>query len=524
MRRLGMVGASRKGGKAVKLPSTLGTVVIVFLSLVVFGFTILGDEIKLIDVPDGRIYQRDADHQYDLLVEGTYTGDPTAVEARVVEYGSDEAVVPWATIRTTPMGGEFSGMLEDIPQGGWYALQVRFADNPSCFATGQNRFGVGVLVACTGQSHIDLWFEVYMSGPGDAGYALPVTDELTRMYRHEQAFQLGPPWTGWQPITGVGATVFANTLREALDVPVGLLDYGVSGSALWQRNTVDLAAMGLEGVLGPMGWWLPDESGLLPEQDNCAVFQEGLSTIGNSLEALLWVQGHTDAVADESTENYQAGLKELVSRMRVDSGVDDLPVFVSLVTRQGANLIFPLITDESIQAVRNAEIRYCEEDPHAYIGCTTIDLPLSFDNLHHSRTGQAMHARRLAQAVLHVLLNSGEYTYHRGPQLSRYEIVDATTIAVHITHSGGSDFTPTSEIAGFEVLGASVDAVTEAIRYDEDTIRLTVSGDTSDVTDVRYLYGGNPGGLNLMLYAAEYVHDNSPLQLPLEGGLLHREE
>jgi hypothetical protein len=500
--------------------------IIVFVLLVLLtGWIAWGtDAIQLVDIPDGRIYQRDSAHQYDLLIEGAYEGDPTAIEARVVMYGSEEAVIPWTTIRTTPMGGEFSGMLEDIPQGGWYALQVRFADNPSCSATGQNRFGVGVLVACTGQSHIDLWFEVYMTGPGDAGYELPVASELTRMYRHEQVFQLGPPWIGWQPITGVGATVFANTLREALDVPVGLLDYGVSGSALWQRNTVDLAAMGLEGVLGPMGWWLPDESGLLPEQDNCAVFQEGLSTIGNSVEALLWVQGHTDAVADESTENYQAGLKELVSRMRVDSGVDDLPVFVSLVTRQGANLIFPLITDESIQAVRNAEIRYCEEDPHAYIGCTTIDLPLSFDNLHHSRSGQAMHARRLAQAVLHVLLDSGEYTYHRGPRLRGYEIVDVTTIDVHITHSGGTDFTPTTGIAGFEVLGAPAGEVVGAVRYDADTIRLTVSGDTSAVESVRYLYGGNPGNLNLMDYAAEYVHDNSPLQLPLEGGLLHREE
>ena len=496
-------------------------IVLILVAILPPGLAWGTNAIQLADVPDGRIYQRDSTHQYDLLIEGAYEGDPTAIEARVVMYDSEEAVVPWTAIQETPSGGTFSGTLGDIPQGGWYSLQVRFENNPACSTTGQNRFGVGVLIACTGQSHIDLWFEVYMTGPSDAGYTPPVADALTRMFRHEQVFQLGPPWTGWQPVTGVGATVFANTLREALSVPVALLDYGVSGSALWQRNTVDLAAMGLEGVLGPMGWWLSDESGLLPEQDNYTVFQTGLSNVGKSVEALLWVQGHTDAVVGESTENYQAGLERLFAKMRWDSGVDDLPSFISLVTRQGANLIFPPITDENIQKIRDAEEQYCEEDAHTYLGCTTIDLPLSFDNLHHSRSGQAMHAHRLAQAVLHVLLDSGAYTYHRGPQLSRYEIVDATTIDVHITHSGGTDFTPTSRIAGFEVLGESAGDVVEAVRYDADTIRLTLSGDTSAVESVRYLYGGNPGSLNLMDYAVEYVHDNSPLQLPLEGGALY---
>ena len=504
-----------------KLSKRMGTVVIAFLLLTLPGVAVWSDTIHLFDIPDGRIFQRNHAHQHDLVIEGTYTGNPTAIEARVIMYDSEKVVIPWMTIQTTPMDGEFSGMLEDIPQGGWYALQVRFTDNPSCSVTSQNRFGVGVLVACTGQSHIDLWFELYMTGPSDQGYVLPVTDELTRMYRHEKGRQLGPEWIGWQPITGVGATVFANTLREALDVPVGLLDYGVSGSALWQRNAVDLAARGLEGVLSPMGWWLSDESGLLPEQDNYAVFQGGLSSIENNVEALLWVQGHTDAVAGESAENYQAGLRDLFSRMRQDSGLDDLPIFISLVTRQGPNLIFPPITDENIQKVRDAEVQSCAEDTNTYLGCTTIDLPLSFDNLHHSRSGQATHARRLAQAVLHVLLDSSEYTYHRGPQLSRYEIVDATTIDVHIEHSGGTDFTPTMGIVGFEVLEAVAGDVVEAVRYDADTIRLTVSGDTSDVTGVRYLYGGNPGGLNLMDYAAEYVHDDTPLQLPLEGGVLY---
>ena len=43
----------------------------------------------------------------------------------------------------------------------------------------------------------------------------------------------------------------------------------------------------------------------------------------------------TDAGAGEARERYQAGLEEVVSRVRNDTGVADLPVFVSLLPRQG---------------------------------------------------------------------------------------------------------------------------------------------------------------------------------------------
>ena len=159
----------------------IGTVVLVFLFLTVSGLVAWSDTIHLVEVPDGRIYQRDRAYRYELRIEGTYTGVPTSIEAQVIQYGTEETVVPWTMIQESPAGGVFSGILADIPQGGWYALQVRFADNPACFVTGQNKFGVGVLIACTGQSHIDLWFEQYMTGPSDVGYEIPVADELTRM-------------------------------------------------------------------------------------------------------------------------------------------------------------------------------------------------------------------------------------------------------------------------------------------------------------------------------------------------------
>lgn len=481
--------------------------------------------IDLADIPDGRIYQRDSSNQYDLVIEGTYSGNPTSIEARIIMEGSSEEVLPWTMMDDNPKGEAFSDVLEDIPQGGWYNIQVRFSNDSSCMDEGLNKFGVGVLVVCAGQSHMDLWFERYELEPYVEewlSYNEPTADELTRMYRHEQVLQQGPAWDGWQPVTGVGAVVFANKLREALGVPVGLLDYAVGGSALWQGNTIDVASLGIEDLVAAMGWWLPDDSGITPEDNDYAALKAGLETVGNNVEAALWVQGHTDAASGESLDDYKSGLEQLFAMMRLDTGISDLPIFISLVTRQGSWQGWtPITSDENIHNVRTAEELYIAEDENTYLGCTSIDLPICGDNVHHSPLGQEIQAKRLAQAVLHVILNSGDYTYHRGPQLTSYEIVDSSTIDVHITHSGGTDLTPTSGIQGFEViLGDSVIVPETAGRHDADTIRLMIGDNTDAVTGIRYLYGGNPDNLDLLAYTDEYVHDNSSLQLPLEGGPL----
>jgi len=464
------------------------------------GSVDVGGTITLTDVTDGRIFQRDSDGQYDLTVEGTYSGDPTEIQARVLEDGSDNEVTPWATVDNSPGGGTFSGLLYGIPEGGWYNLEVRILHSSTAIDRGSSRFGVGALIVCAGQSHIDFWF--------DAAYGDGAPDALdsTRMYRHEQVLQNGVSWTGWEPVTGMGARVFANRVSEALNIPVGLLDYGVKGASLWQEKSFAPAK----------GWWLPDSSARHPDSDNYSVLKEGLESIDRKVEAVLWVQGHTDAMgAGVTTQKYMTGLNELFGKMRTDTCVPDLPVFISLVTRQAGPPFSG--NDANIQAVRNAEEQYAGQDDNAYIGCTTIDLPLRNDRIHHTSAGQKMQAERLAQSVLHLLLDTPPYDYHRGPMIENYQIVDSTTIDLHLKHSGGTDFTPDTDIRGFSIQGDGVGDIVSATRRDATTIRIVISGDTGAVTAVRYLYGGNPGSLNLTTYAAEYVHDNSGLQLPLEG-------
>jgi len=473
--------------------------------------------IELSEYRDGRIFQRNRAHRARLPIAGRYAGAPRAIEARVVADRSSAEIVPWTVIDEAPMGGRFRGSLAKVPQGGWYRLEVRFAGEPSVRRRATARFGVGVLVACAGQSHIAYWFRDGPVGPEDEGWAPPAPHRLARMFRHDGFLDENKRTNDWRPISGVGATVFANALIEALGVPVGLLPYGVGSSALWQANALT-PHPDVRNAPRTYGWWLADGSGRYPLRDNYAHLRGGLVSVGREVEALLWVQGETDAIARDTAAHYAAGLASLFARFRFETRRADLPIFLSLLGRQSKVPWAKVIEDVSAQAIRDAQVWAAERDPSTHLAATTIDLPLSHDGIHLSRIGQALHAARMATAVIATLEGEDE-TRYRGPRLDRLDLRDSY-VDVWVAHRGGSDFGPPTGIRGFEVFGPAAGRVVGAWRRDASTIRLAVSGEASSVTAVCYLRGANPGGLDPLLYARRYVHDDSPLALPLEAGCL----
>jgi hypothetical protein len=109
--------------------------------------------ITLADFEDGRIFQRRG-RSRNIMVSGTYTGMPKAIEARVVSDGTLEEIVPWTAIDTSPKNGIFLGELLHVPQGGWYNIQVRYRNNHGVSSRGTHKWGVGILVGCLGQSNM----------------------------------------------------------------------------------------------------------------------------------------------------------------------------------------------------------------------------------------------------------------------------------------------------------------------------------------------------------------------------------
>ena len=429
------------------------------------------------DFEEGRIFQRRGQCA-DIVVSGIYTGLPHAIEARVVTDGTFEEIVPWTVIDDSPHNGIFLGVLPEVPQGGWYNVHVRDSRNHTIASEGSHKWGVGVLVACLGQSNMKEWFYT-----GTALKAHPL------LRRHTAQ--------GWTALgeTGNAAIAFGNMIIERLDIPVGLLDYSKNGSGL--RKEADWGT----------GYWEDTTPGSIYDR-----FLTGLSDAGGAVEFVVWVQGEADAARGTVTEEeYGRSLESFITnQVRADaengSDRDHLPFLVVLMIKR------PVGRDEPHQAIRNAQKHVAENLAECYLAATTLDLE-NHGKQHLTPKAYTTLGRRVAQTVLFVL---GEEQYHRGPEVAEITSINDKTLDIRIRHRGGTDLTPVSDITGWEVLAdGSPIPIAQVYREDPETIRIALERSLTGKTEIRYLYGAMPD-------ASRPVRDNSVLSLPLEeyhGGI-----
>jgi len=428
--------------------------------------------LTLTEFADGRIFQRIAD-QADITVSGRYIGEPGAVEARVRRYDNDQAVVlPWTEIDPRPQNGMFVGVLPQVPQGGWYRLEVRNRANPTRIVAGRNRWGVGMLVACIGQSNMKEWFRT--------GEDLRA-DPLLRKFSS----------AGWEPFAdaGNGAIAFGNRIVERLGIPVGVMDFAVDGSGL--RREADWG----------VGYWQDTSPGSIYQR-----FVAGVSDAGGALEFVVWTQGEADAARGTVTEKeYGYSLESFIQRqVRADirnaSVRPHLPfLIVSMIKR-------PYGKDEPHQGIRNAQHQVADQLVDCYLAATTLDLE-NLGKEHLAPGAYITLGQRVSQAVLYAL---GLESYHRGPEVAGAARIDATTVDVSIRHRGGSDFQPRSGVSGWEVITLGAPVPIESVsRLDSQTLRIALARPLEEPARIRYLFGALPD-------VRRAVRDNSTLQLPLE--------
>ncbi len=427
--------------------------------------------INVTEYEEGRILQRRGTSA-DVLVSGTYIGVPVAVEARVVKNDTSEQVVPWIVVDTSPENGIFMGMLDGVPQGGWYDFQVRFVNDHNVIDHGMHKWGVGILIACIGQSNMKEWFHT--------GTDLEAHPLLFR-YANKKWLGLGKK--------GNGAIAFGNRLINRLGLPVGLIDYSVNGSGL--RKEADWR----------MGYWED-----LAENSIYNRFLAGVSAAGGFLEFVIWMQGEADAARGTVSEvEYSTSLERFVTKqVRADIGNGssrkNLPfLIVMMIKRPGGE-------DGPNQAIRNAQNNVAQNVADCYLAATTLDLK-NQGTQHLTHRAYTNLGFRVAQTVLFLL---GKEEYYRGPSVVGVTQIDTKNIDVAIRHRGGTDFTPASGISGWEVVTEDLPAfVSEVNRHDAQTIRITLKDPITGPAHVRYLHGAMPD-------TANPVRDNSPLSLPLE--------
>jgi hypothetical protein len=429
--------------------------------------------IAVTDFEDGRIFQRNG-RSTDIVVSGLYTGRPEAIEARVVRDRTYDEVVTWTVIDASPQNGIYVGTIPDVPQGGWYNLQVRSAENRDVTTGGTHKWGVGILVACLGQSNMKEWF---YTGTDLRSHA------LLRKFNGNDWSKLGRQ--------GNAAIAFGNRIIERLGIPVGFLDFSVNGSGL--RKEADWGT----------GYWEDRARGSIYNH-----FVSGVSKAGGAVEFVVWIQGEADAARGTITEEeYRTSLESFISkqvRADIDNGSrqEHLPfLVVAMVKRPGGK-------DDPHQAVRNAHYRVAAKVPDCYLAATTLDLK-NQGRQHLAAGAYLKMGYRVAQTVLFVL---GEETYHRGPAIAGAKQIDSRTIDVRIEHRGGTDFTPLSDMTGWEVLSNDIALpLTRVFRHDPQTIRIELERPVAQKTVIRYLYGAMPD-------TVRPVVDNSAMSLPLEEG------
>lgn len=433
--------------------------------------TLSAPAITLRDFENGRIFQR-KNRSARVVVSGTYTQQIEGIEARVVKHGTSEEVVPWTVIDPSPRNGIFVGALRDVPQGGWYNLQVRIRAHPEISIRGTHKWGVGMLVACLGQSNMKEWFYT-----GRNLKAHP----LLRKFNEN----------GWSVLgrNGNAAIAFGNRIIDRLGIPVGLLDFAENGSGL--RKEADWGT----------GYWADTSPESIYHQ-----FISGASETGGMVEFVIWIQGEADAARGTVTEKeYAVSLEHFITnqvRMDIANGSDfeNLPfLIVMMIKRPGGK-------DKPHQAIRDAQKHVAENVANSYLAATTLDLK-NHGRQHLTPEAYITLGRRVSQTILHIL---GKETYHRGPTVNNVEQIAARTIEVRIQHRAGSDFTPDSEITGWEVIADGIPVpITKVYRHDPQTIRIEIGHPLDSKAKIRYLYGAMPD-------AKRPVLDNSPLSLPLE--------
>ena len=428
-------------------------------------------DLTLTDIEPGRIFQRQG-KDADIVVTGTYSGVSGTVEARVVAAGSDAVTVPWTVVDGSPENGLFTGILRQVPQGGWYQLQVRSGITPWVVKKGRNRWGVGMLIACIGQSNMREWFHA-----GNDHQPSP----MVMLHREGQ-------WI--EPTTaGNGALAAGNQLAAALKIPVGLLDYSVNGTGLTPK-----AEWG-------KGFWLDTGPDGIYRR-----WVDGVNATGGSVEYVVWMQGEADAARGTvSREEYRTALERLVNdQIRSDikngSSRPQLPfLMIPLVKR-------PTGRDATCQWIRDAQMDALTTIDECHLAALSMDLE-NRGRQHLAPASYTTLGRRTAQTILYLL---GKVPYHRGPAMTTVTRTSERIIDIVIQHRGGTDFTPLSSVTGFEVhAGGQLLPVADVSRWDNHTIRIELEDTVPKNFSVRYLYGAHPDTSNP-------VRDNTELRLPLE--------
>ncbi len=422
------------------------------------GADLASSSLKIWDIDESRIIQRTG-QQAVVKVEGAIGIPlPAQIEVRLLAANDNAPLTEWTALTQPVIAEGYWGGIIHAPAGGPYRLEVRSLDthgNESGRVAGKNAWGVGDIFAVLGSSTAERWFAVT---PG-----CPVEPRLS-VYKDE-----------WRPAvdTGIAAISFSRRYIGISGFPVGLMNYGVSGTLLRQ--------------------WVEPDSRVYN------TFRHAVARIGPIGGVILHVGGN-DARAGtvESREVHEQRLRLLISRIRRDTGNSSLPVFL-MGSQRGPGS--PTKLDERWTWVRAAELAV-SADPQVHFAVMNEDLALGPDSVHLSDRSMRISAERAAATVCRAMGFIDGVVEGPRPVEARYDDI-AGAIFVRFDLRGAERLggrVSDHSITGFR---ASTDGfstllgITEAEVVSADTVRLRFEKFLPDIV-VDYLAGADPNVTNCL--------------------------
>ena len=324
---------------------------------------------------DYRIYQRNERGTAEVYLEGRIpdhlTGD-MIVFTRVVREDDNLQIIPWTL---ADVEGRAWHISLTLPQGGLYRLETSAAPAAQGMASPEwqpriqnvEHVGVGELFMLTGQSNMAGYGRDPAYDPPELGVHLYANNGRWRLAAHPLNDSIGTiyPENTEYPSGVSPMLAFGRAVKRALNVPVGLVQASLGGSALSQWDLEE------DGML---------TKGMLRRLD--AVDRVG---------AVVWYQGCSDCDGAHAS-TYLQRFARTVGQWRAVMG--DVPVLTVQLNRWCGE-------EETVGSwgrVREAQRRAAREIPGVYIVPAT-DLPLS-DGIHNSAAGNVTLGERMAWVYL----------------------------------------------------------------------------------------------------------------------------
>jgi lysophospholipase L1-like esterase len=281
---------------------------------------------------------------------------------------------------------------------------------------------------------------------------------------------------------GAGASQYGDILQKALNRPIRLL-----ATALISTKLADWEAAGNA------------------QRANAVAVAQAAGNVDLVVSIVGFNDAYQDSGSSVSTQAAQnTRLRSFLSKLRSEIGKPALPIMIGGTQRYTGTDASG--GDDKYTIVRAAELTV-SADANNLFGAHAYDLT-QIDGIHMDQASYLVHAARLAANTIALVNGTAREV---GPTITGATAVYTTKTNVSIAHSTGTDFTPTTGLAFFQV---SFDGfttalpVTDAVRLDATTVQLTHAASGGAAPSVRAITGKAPSILGLL-------KDNSPRALPI---------